>query len=170
MNNRQKDKLKKGKIGRPRNHIPMWFAEYMNLDGSKERYVYADKKLVKAEDVKDLDHFCEENNIINPYLDLSNNNNFPLLKDAINQTKLTGAAISELEELIQNELGITIDIDMFEPNFLKDDNPINPNEVPIIDDAILNPFGFDKNKVIPQITPLNEEERLSEDDMPSIFN
>lgn len=148
----------------------MWFAEYKNLNGSKERYVYVGKKLKRAEDVKNLDHFCEENNIVNPYLDLSNNVGSPLLKNAINQTKLTGTGLSKLEEFIKNEFNITIDINMFEPSFLKDDNPIDTHETPIIDDDIMNPFGFYKNKVIPQITPFNEEEQLSEDDMPSFFN
>ena len=148
----------------------MWFAEYKNLNGSKERYVYVGKKLKRAEDVKNLDHFCEENNIVNPYLDLSNNVGSPLLKNAINQTKLTGTGLSKLEEFIKNEFNITIDINMFEPSFLKDDNPIDTHETPIIDDDIMNPFGFDKNEVIPQITPFNEEEQLSEDDMPSFFN
>ena len=148
----------------------MWFAEYKNLNGSKERYVYVGKKLKRAEDVKNLDHFCEENNIVNPYLDLSNNVGPPLLKNAINQTKLTGTGLSKLEEFIKNEFNITIDINMFEPSFLKDDNPIDTHETPIIDDDIMNPFGFDKNEVIPQITPFNEEEQLSEDDMPSFFN
>ncbi len=146
----------------------MWFAEYKNLNGSKERYVYVGKKLKRAEDVKNLDHFCEENNIVNPYLDLSNNVGSPLLKNAINQTKLTGTGLSKLEEFIKNEFNITID--MFEPNFLKDDNPVDTHETPIIDDDIMNPFGFYKNEVIPQITPFNEEEQLSEDDMPSFFN
>ena len=148
----------------------MWFAEYKNLNGSKERYVYVGKKLKRAEDVKNLDHFCEENNIVNPYLDLSNNVGSPLLKNAINQTKLTGTGLSKLEEFIKNEFNITIDINMFEPSFLKDDNPVDTHETPIIDDDIMNPFGFDKNEVIPQITPFNEEEQLSEDDMPSFFN
>ena len=148
----------------------MWFAEYMNLNGSKERYVYVNKKLKRAEDVKDLDHFCEENQIVNPYLDLSNNIGSPLLKNVLNQTKLTGTAISKLEEFVKNQFNITIDIDMFEPSFLKNDNPINPNETQIIDDGILNSFGFDKNKVMPELTPISEEERLSEDDMPSFFN
>lgn len=148
----------------------MWFAEYKNLNGSKERYVYVGKKLKRAEDVKNLDHFCEENNIVNPYLDLSNNVGSPLLKNAINQTKLTGTGLSKLEEFIKNEFNITIDINMFEPSFLKDDNPVDTHETPIIDDDIMNPFGFYKNKVIPQITPFNEEEQLSEDDMPSFFN
>ncbi len=147
----------------------MWFAEYKNLNGSKERYVYVGKKLKRAEDVKNLDHFCEENNIVNPYLDLSNNVGSPLLKNAINQTKLTGTGLSKLEEFIKNEFNITIDINMFEPSFLKDDNPVDTHETPIIDDDIMNPFGFDKNEVIPQITPFNEEEQLSEDDMPSFF-
>lgn len=167
MYNSQKDTLNKGRIGRPKNHIPMWFAEYMNLNGSKERYVYVGKKLKRAEDVKNLDHFCEENNIVNPYLDLSNNVGSPLLKNAINQTKLTGTGLSKLEEFIKNEFNITID--MFEPNFLKDDNPIDTHETPIIDDDIMNPFGFYKNEVMPQITPFNEEEQLSENDMPSFF-
>ncbi len=148
----------------------MWFAEYKNLNGSKERYVYVGKKLKRAEDVKNLDHFCEENNIVNPYLDLSNNVGSPLLKNAINQTKLTGTGLSKLEEFIKNEFNITIDINMFEPSFLKDDNPVDTHETPIIDDDIMNPFGFDKNEVIPQITPFNEEEQLSENDMPSFFN
>lgn len=168
--NKNPDHKVRGRNGRPKNHIPMWFAEYKNLNGSKERYVYVGKKLKRAEDVKNLDHFCEENNIVNPYLDLSNNVGSPLLKNAINQTKLTGTGLSKLEEFIKNEFNITIDINMFEPSFLKDDNPVDTHETPIIDDDIMNPFGFYKNKVIPQITPFNEEEQLSENDMPSFFN